>query len=78
MANPRPPVKKVLCSALVYTALAGLHRTNSPATRLQQPVPACNKSTQRMRHAPRDHGAAVTIRPAATAVDAVEVISLLL
>src|SRR5215216_863826 len=31
--QPPPPVKKVLCSALVYTALAGLHRTNSPATR---------------------------------------------
>src|SRR5215216_7664277 len=42
----------VLCSALVYSALARLHRTNSPATRLQQPVPACNKSTQRMRHTP--------------------------
>src|SRR5215218_1266422 len=31
-------VRFVLCSALVYTALASLHRTNSPATRLQQPV----------------------------------------
>src|SRR5215218_218846 len=36
--NPCPPVTKVLCSALVYTPLACLHRTNSPATRLQQPV----------------------------------------
>jgi len=39
----------VLCSALVYTALAGLHRTNSLATRLQQPVPYCNKPTQLLR-----------------------------
>src|SRR5215208_3360101 len=31
-------VRFVLCRALVYTALASLHRTNSPATRLQQPV----------------------------------------
>ena len=30
----------VLCRALVYTALASLHRTNSPAAGLQQPVPS--------------------------------------
>src|SRR5919107_343072 len=47
MANPRRPVKKkVLCSALVYTPLAGLHRTNSPETRLQQPVAPRNKFSQ--------------------------------
>src|SRR5215207_5604263 len=31
---------------MVYTALAGLHRTNSPATGLQQPVAPRNKSSQ--------------------------------
>ena len=36
----------VLCSAFVYTAFARLHRTNSPATRLQQPVAPRNKSSQ--------------------------------
>src|SRR5215218_10655457 len=45
-SNPRPSVKKVLCSALVYTPLIGLHRTNSPATRLQQAVTDCHESTQ--------------------------------
>jgi len=44
----RTPVTKVLCSALVYTALAGLHRTNSPVTRLQQPVAPRNKSPQQV------------------------------
>src|SRR5215204_802303 len=44
--QPCPPVKKVLCSALVYTPRAELHRTNSPATRLQQPVAPRNKSSQ--------------------------------
>jgi len=44
--QPPPPVKEVLCSALVYTPLARLHRTNSPATRLQQPVAPRNKSSQ--------------------------------
>src|SRR5215212_1839548 len=38
----------VLCSALVYTVLASLHRTNSPATRLQQPVAPRNKSSQQV------------------------------
>jgi len=46
MANPRPHVKKGLYSALFYTPLAGLHRTNSPATPLQQPVAPRNKSSQ--------------------------------
>src|SRR5215207_9271262 len=36
----------VLCSASCYTALTGLQRTNSPATRLQQPVAPRNKSSQ--------------------------------
>src|SRR5215207_5837831 len=38
----------VLCSASGYTALTGLHRTNSPATRLQQPVAPRNKSSQQV------------------------------
>src|SRR5215217_5600741 len=38
--------RKSSCSALVYAALAWLHRTNSPATRMQQPVAPCNKSSQ--------------------------------
>src|SRR5215212_8286900 len=36
----------VLCSASDYTALTVLHRTNSPATGLQQPVAPRNKSSQ--------------------------------
>jgi hypothetical protein len=38
----------VLCSALVYTDFAGLHRTNSPATRLQLPVTPSNKFLQQV------------------------------
>src|SRR5215213_4199470 len=47
--TPSPsPVRFVLCSASVYTALVCLHRTNSPATRLQQPVATRNKSSQQV------------------------------
>jgi hypothetical protein len=38
----------VLCSVLVYATLARLQRTNSPATRLQQPVAPRNKSSQQV------------------------------
>src|SRR5215207_6883764 len=72
-SSPYPPVPispsalqgvcaatRVLCSALVYTALAWLHRTNSPATGLQQPVAPRNKSSQQEWLYPgrkqQDHG----------------------
>src|SRR5215204_6018650 len=42
------PVRLVLCSELVYTALAYLHRTNSPATQVQQPVATRNKYLQQV------------------------------
>src|SRR5215217_1971610 len=69
--KPRLPVLCVfvLCCTLVYTGLAWLHRTNSPAIQLQQPVAPRNKSSQHVCLCPsrrqQDHGV-VLLRPPST------------
>src|SRR5215218_6022024 len=66
-ASSPSPVCFVLCRAFVYTALASLHRTNSPATRLQQPVAPRTNPRSRCGYVPAE-GSRITVDSALSAI----------